>query len=164
MTTFLGMGAAPMGSSVFGFGTPAAATASAGSSLVTTDGFQSGSRKISTLQTDRGQYAIGTDGRHVGMNDAEQLVLLALGTMQGSSAAGITVGQNFSSIRKIGPNFQSDVTARVNEALANIIKLGLVRLDSVEFVGSIGSRAGIIINITNLTTGKPLSISLNGLP
>jgi hypothetical protein len=125
----LGAGASPAGSSPAGSGTPAQAPAPSGAIFQDpVTGKQLDGRLINP-QTRR--YQFGTTGRVQGQLSVPQLVQIALTNVLGS-AADPTVGQTFSQIQDIGPNFAQQVTARVQLALADLINRKLVALLSVD--------------------------------
>lgn len=100
-------------------------------------------------------YGFTSDGRLQGGATVPQLVLLALGTMQGSSVIP-NLGQTFFQVQEQGPNFVQQMTAKVNTAIADLIKRKLVALRSVtvQQPPSNPDAAAVLIQWTDLTTGK----------
>jgi hypothetical protein len=81
--SILGMGACPMGSSLFGYGTTPAAPAATAALLVKQDGTQ-GDAALLNAQT--GDYVLDAYGNKVGDSSVNQSVFLALATVLGSAA------------------------------------------------------------------------------
>jgi hypothetical protein len=81
--SILGMGACPMGSSLFGYGTTPAAPAATAALLVKLDGSQG---DAALIDTQTGDYVLDAFGNKVGDSSVNQMVYLALATVLGSSA------------------------------------------------------------------------------
>ncbi len=79
----LGMGAAPRGSSLFGYGVTPAAPAATAALLVKQDGTQ-GDAALINNQT--GDFVLDASGNKVGDDSLNQRVYLAIATVLGSSA------------------------------------------------------------------------------
>lgn len=147
-----GLGTAPAGSSYAGFGLPATTTPPTSIPFQKADGTQGTSRAIDAATRD---YVLDlTTGRVLGMDAVQQLVLLALTTVKGSSAVA-SLGQEISTIRTITDSTTALITLRVSEALASLIAQRKVSLDSVSVERTQDSRIEIEVRWTDLTKNKP---------
>lgn len=149
-TPYLGAGFAHAGLSAAGFGLPATAFAASGvpfPSPVT--GLPLACRNIDPVTQ---EYTFDANGRAQGMTQAQQLVTLAMRTVQGSSAQ-YSLGQGFTDGLDIDDNYVQRKTAQVNNALAGIVNAGLIRVTSVT-VQRFG-QSGVYIQVAwvDLSTG-----------
>lgn len=100
-------------------------------------------------------YAFTSDGRLQGMPTVRQLVQLAIKTTLGSSAL-IDLGIDMKRIRDKADGFDQKVTSVLTDAIAPLVRQGLVQIDSVEVFDEPNPDAAIgILNWTDLTTGQP---------
>lgn len=76
-------------------------------------------------------YRLASDGRYLGTATTNQMVLLALTTAFGSSVDP-TLGQSFGDVKEKGPNFISQMTAKVNSALADLVKRKFIIINAVK--------------------------------
>jgi hypothetical protein len=79
----LGLGIAPFGTSIFGYGSPDPAPIQQRGLLVNLDGTQGDGRRVDPAT---GQYVLDVNGRTVGMTGVQQLVLMRAKTVLNSSA------------------------------------------------------------------------------
>lgn len=155
----LGVGVSPAGVGPFGIGTPALAIQPTGKALQGAGGAQYGSRKISTAADSFGQYVIDADGNVTGDRDVRQMVILAARTILGSSVvAGL--GGTFSEIRKIGDDFKSLMTSKIQAAFSDLAKAQMISIDSIEITEFDGGRTFTRVFITDLTTKQQFSVSI----
>jgi hypothetical protein len=102
----------------------------------------------------RGDWAFTADGRVVGCSTVRQLVQLALSTVLGSACV-TSLGMSFVGLQEKGPNFQRQVATAVANALAPLVKQGLVAIVSVklaDYQSNPDSALGYV-KWTDLTTG-----------
>jgi hypothetical protein len=148
----IGAGFQPAGLSSAGYGVPSGATSPNGATLpdATTSLPQTG--RFINFQTK--DYSFTSDGRIQGMGTTEQLVLLALTTVFGSSADP-ALGQMYTSIQEKGTNFQQQATSAVQSALSDLIKRGFITLDGVGVLEPPGNpdAGAILVAWTDLATG-----------
>lgn len=159
VTAALGAGASPAGAGVAGLGTPATADAQADALLTDTLGVARSSRAIGTDPDHRGQYVFA-GGNVQGMPDAQQLVLIAFATDLGS-AADASIGNRIGKVRTLGDNAVAELTAAVNETVADLVKRGIVRVESVEIdVDRTNARSTQIARFTDLASGRTFAVPL----
>jgi hypothetical protein len=97
-----------------------------------------------------------------GMNSIDQQVVLAIGTIRGTSV-NVNVGSELFNILVLNPdNYQALVQSEVNDALGALISSDSINLDSVTATidPQVSSRGTIVITYTNNTTNKQKVISL----
>jgi hypothetical protein len=124
----IGAGFAAAGFAPAGYGTPDAAHTPINAVLPEQrTGFPQTGRLIDPSTKD---YVITSDGRFQGQDTVPQLVSLALTTIRGSSAQA-TLGQTYSQIQEKGADFQQQLAARVQAALADLIRAKLIAIDSL---------------------------------
>ncbi len=155
-TVFRGFGLAPLGTTPFGFGSPALADPNVGKPLTKADGSQGDARKINPVTRD---YELDANGRVVGIDAVQQQVYLALVTVQTSSAVN-ELGQLFSSVKLITQNLTAQMTNEVRRALSKLIAAGLVELNNVTVELTIQKVALVHIEWTDLTKGTTSTISI----
>lgn len=88
----------------------------------------SGSRKIDPRSRD---YVVDAYGRWVGMNNTQQLVLIAASTKYGSSAMR-SLGQQLSAIDRITDDFAQRVEVELRRALAHLTGPKIIEIRSVK--------------------------------
>jgi hypothetical protein len=121
-----GFGSQPFGSSSFGIGTPALAPFPGGALLRdSATGVSTGSRRIAGKD-----YVIDANGRIEGMNDLQQLVLIAVTTVLNSSAMP-GLGQSLASISVIGNNFERRVADVLKKSLEHLTSRNLIAIVSI---------------------------------
>lgn len=147
-TSLLGMGFAPMGFSIFGYGSPATAGTQTGNLLQQTGSNFSGDARL--IDPNTRDYSINQDGLVTGQNSIAQQVFLALMTTVGTSVIA-TLGSQFSSLKTFDQNFQSKITNIVNQALSALIKSRTIKVISVISSRNTNGIAGnVTINWQNL--------------
>ena len=111
------------------------------------------------------QYTFNADGRTQGYATVQQLVVLALRTVRGSSAIP-TLGQSFTSVTEKGPNYQRQVATAVQQALGDLIKAKMIRLVSVSVDIPPSNQDGTIATVLwrDLTQSDPISSGVGGTP
>lgn len=120
-----GFGSQPFGSSSYGIGTPAVYSGTGGDVLRDAKtGARLGSRKIDPTTKD---YVLDSNGRILGMNDVQQLVLLATSTTKGTSAMR-SLGQEIRKIDRITSNFTQRVRNTLTAAVQHIVDRGLIEV------------------------------------
>jgi hypothetical protein len=127
-TPDVGAAFAPAGSSFAGWGVPATANAPGG--VVFRDPYTGVSLTGRRIDPVTKQFVIDANGRALGMTTAQQGMYLALRTVRNSSAAR-GLGQTFSNIRDIGPDYTRRVTDAVNIACADLVSKKIVQIISV---------------------------------
>jgi hypothetical protein len=149
MSGNLGMGACPMGSTPFGFGSPATAPVATRAVLVQDDGTPGECARISTTT---GDYVLDGAGNKVGWSGLEQRVYLALRTELGSSAVpslGIELPSGV---------IRDDAPARIRNAVAaalgDLIGANLVALVEVLVSRPGPSALGVEVRWRALSTGQ----------
>jgi len=148
----IGAGGCPAGSSSAGYGVPDKANVPNNAILpLPINGLPQTGRAIDPTTK---SYTFTADGRIVGAPTVQQLVQLALTTVQGSSCIP-PLGQTLSLIREKGTNYAQQVTAAITNALANLVKNKLVQIVSITVQQYPSSPdAGIaILQWIDLTTG-----------
>lgn len=142
-TSPFGMGFCPLGFSLFGYGSPATAATQSGRTLEQVpNGASRDARFIDPYSRD---YIIDANGLLAGQSAIQQQVFLAIMTTMGT-AANPNVGSQFSHLRTFNPaTFQSQINSYVQQALANLIKTGVISLVGV--VASLNSN-GVCGNVT----------------
>lgn len=149
----LGMGFAPLGLSLFGFGAPATAGQASGYVLETSPNGASGdARMIDPYTRD---YILDSNGLVQGQSAIAQQVFLAIITTLGS-AANPTVGSQFSNMKTFSiTTYQGQVKGIVQSALAYLIQSGQISLVSVQAsINSNGVAGNVTINWIDNTTGQ----------
>ena len=144
-----GTGFARVGSSSVGFGEPAT-TAEFSKAFVKSDGKIGNSRAINA---DTGKYEYNeVDGTIKGIDGAQQMVMLALKTVQGSSLIN-SLGNNLSSIKVINANIKAEVNNRVELALQSLIDRNIIILDKTDVqVDKVRNRTIIAVYWTDVST------------
>lgn len=129
----LGAGATAAGSTAAGYGTFITAPVT---STVPYPDAQTGLPQTGPLVDPRSQdYVYTADGRQVGFATVPALVQFCLRTTLNSSAIrGLGIG--LSSLQDKTPNFQRQVSAVLSQALAPLVKQGLVQIVSVDTADS----------------------------
>lgn len=107
-----------------GYGTSPEANAPGGSFLRDKrTGKTLGSRSIDPRTKD---YALDEHGRTLGLNSVRQAVQLSISTTAGTAAAR-ELGHKLASLDRITPNFERAVFAVLSEAIAPLVRQGLVQ-------------------------------------
>lgn len=150
-----GAGNSPLGVGPYGAGTPTTATPPGGSVNRDARGVQLGSVAISLDPGSRGQYVYDEFGRRAGSNDVPHMVTIALGTVRGTCVVA-DLGHRFREVRKVNEAFPAEISTRVQEALANLVRLNLVKIDAVLIDPNNGAPSGIRVHLTDLTTNAPI--------
>lgn len=122
-----GLGNGPIGTMPYGVGTPNTSAGNTGKPLVDANGVAQGSRYIDQFARD---YVMNTDGRLVGQDNVEHLVLMAVLTVRSSSAVPTLGLEEPSGV--IGINFEREREAQVRSAFADLVKRGLITIVSVK--------------------------------
>lgn len=113
-----GFGTQSYGTSPYGVGTPAVATPLGGSVLRNPyTSKATGSRYIDPGGKD---YVLDANGRILGMDDVQQLVLMAVSTTKGSSAMR-TLGHELQQIDRITPNFARRADRTLRAAVQHLV-------------------------------------------
>ena len=155
----IGAGGAPAGSSAAGYGVPDAAFVPNNAILpAIRTGLPQTGRAIDPVKKD---FIMQADGRLQGMGTVPQLVQLAVTTILGSSCLP-TLGQSFLQIQEKGTNFAQQVTAKINDALADLIQSKQVKLVDVSIDQPPGVPDAAIVKFTwiDLTTGLQNTTSI----
>lgn len=123
-----GFGSQPAGSSPYGIGTPAVATGLGGKILRdSSTGRSTGSRALDpTTKT----YLLDSNGRILGMDDLQHLVLMAVSTEKGSSAMR-ELGHELRKIERITSNFQQRVASTLTAAVQHLVRRKLITVVGV---------------------------------
>ncbi len=137
----IGAGLAPAGTSPAGFGVPETAGAPAINPLPDPKTGLSLTGRYIDQKT--GDYVMLADGRLQGMATVEQLVLLALNSV------------DFSDLLDKGPNFRATFANRVQNALADLITKKWVQIRAIT-ISEPNPDAGLaVLDWVDLTTGAP---------
>ena len=146
----LGIGAAPFGSSAFGFGSPVKQNSTSALLYQGPDGSRKNAAEINTVTGDIVRDA--QTGIHKGMDAVQQQVYLALRTLKGSAI--VQTLEIAFKVKVISETTAQKIKQAVNEALSDLVTRQLVRVDSVtsERIKVTGIR--VIVQWTNLTNGE----------
>lgn len=148
----IGAGFAPAGSFPAGYGVPDSAHVPIDATLpALKTSLPSPGRYVD--QTTK-SYAFTADGRVQGMGNVNQLVLLAITTVRGSSVLP-NLGQTFSLIKEKGTDFKRQVASAINLALSDLVKRSLIRVVSIDVQEPITAPDAAIVNVKwqDVTTG-----------
>lgn len=148
MTTFLGAGLSPAGTSYAGYGSPSSTISTNKTVLIDDYGLNGNVRLIDPVTMD---YKFDDDGNIVGGDGIQQMVYLALLTVKNSSVIA-NFGQAFTNIKVIGDKYKSKVVSEVNSALKSLVdqkKISIVNID-IKINGTNQTRIHIVWK--NLTT------------
>lgn len=154
-TPILGLGLSPLGVGPYGLGTPAVAPTPGGAVYRDDQGVQQNGRAISIARGSSGQYVYDEFGRAKGMPDVHQMLILAAGTVKGSSVSR-NLGQRFFEARYITTDFERQQRTRVEEAFKDLVDRGLIRIDAVEVMPGNGEPAVTLVKTTDLLTNRSL--------
>lgn len=139
-----GLGNSPIGlTTPFGLGTPDAALAPP--TIAPQE-----ARWIDPVAKD---YVVGPDGEYLRMPRLRQRVLLALGTILGSSSVQPTAGLKLTD--RIDANYERRTQFAVKSALAFLVASGELRVDSVTVTEDRPGRTTTLVAYTDLLTGEP---------
>ncbi len=141
-----------MGTSPFGFGSPATTDVNVGRALAMTDGIrtQGDARYIDPKTRD---YAVDSDtGRILGMTSAQQRVYLALVTVKGS-AADPTLGTDVRQVQTLAVNSIARIENATRAALAQLVNERAIRVVSID-VSVSGTVASIVVRWTDLSNAQ----------
>jgi hypothetical protein len=147
-----GAGSQPAGSSPAGIGSPSTAAAQ-GNPVIFPDartGFSQTGRSLNPITKD---YVFTSDGRSQGFGTTPQRMQLALTTVFNSSAIP-GFGQQFTSVREKGPNYQRQLTTFVQNAVSHLVKEKAIVLNEVD-VSDVPGKPGaayMLVQWTDLTT------------
>ena len=147
--TKLGAGLCRAGTSKAGYGDPTQVSARRRTIWKDENNTQG---QVRLIDTATGDYKFSSDGLIVGGNGIEQMVYLALVTVKGTSAVR-SLGQNFSNIRTLRDNVQSEIQEEVRLALDNLVEQKKISIENV-FVDKFPdnpSRIRILIQWKDLT-------------
>lgn len=123
-----GFASQPFGSTPYGIGQPSDANPNGGGALRGQFTDQpTGSRRIDPRSKD---YVLNEWGRIRGMDDTQQLVLLAVSTDRGSSAVR-ELGHELKKIDRITDNFERRVDSTFRTALEHLVSRGMIAIHSV---------------------------------
>lgn len=147
-TVNLGAGLCGMGSSRCGFGTPASIDGGLPPLLRTSTGHKGEAVKLDSVT---GDYVLDGSGQKLGDNAVNQMVYLALRTRLGSSAV-LNLGiADFPDL--ITDDIVLRVQAIIRDALAALVRQGLVELVNVDVKRVKTTALSIQVNWINKTTG-----------
>lgn len=121
---FLGLGACPLGSTPIGFGIYTSLNSTAGKLYQDNDGIIRNAEKIN-IETGQVEYDQET-GIPKGMDSVQQMVYLALRTVQGSSIIP-TFGLKFN-LKTINSSTKQKIQQAVEGALANLVSRRLIEI------------------------------------
>ena len=161
MSTQLGLGVCPLGTSTFGFGVPTATPPLGGAPLKGADGTAYGARKLD-LKTK--QYVYGATGRATGDSTLRQQMQLVASTDVGSCAV-LELGNAMRSIQDITPDFVARVRSVYTTAFARLVERGLVQIRDIvvehgEAATGSATRALVRIKFKDLATNQPDEMTL----
>lgn len=146
----LGVGLAPAGVSVAGFGQVDAAPVPPKTLLVDTyNGQQDNARRIDPYTKG---YVMDAQGRIAGMNGVQQLVYLAVATVRNSSALN-NFGNPAGSVRKIGTNVVSQLQDAYRLALKDLTDRKLISIDDITVTSPKLGAEMVNVRWRDLTTG-----------
>lgn len=148
-----GMGFCPLGFSLFGYGLPATLTPAIGNTLEqSVNGVSKDARFIDPYVRD---YVIDSNGLVQGQSAIAQQVFLAIMTTMGT-AVNPSVGSQFSKVKTFNVNtYKSQMTKIVQQALAQLIKSGVISLVSVDAqLNSNGVAGNVTINWIDNTNSQ----------
>jgi phage baseplate assembly protein W len=97
-------------------------------------------------------YVLGTDGEYLRMPILRQRVLIALGTLLGSSSVQQSAGLTLPT--KIDSTFERRAQFAVRSALAFLVTSRELRIDAITVTQPIPGRAQITVAYTDLHTGE----------
>lgn len=153
----IGLGFAPLGSSLFGYGSIDEAVVP--SKLFYVDpltGQQANARAIDGRTRD---YVFNADGSSAGMRGVYQLVQLTAQTVKGSSAVA-SLGLDTSKIQVINERTQQKVEDAYRDGFDPLVKQGLISLGEITVQRATPYGFFVLVKFTDLTTGEEQSIRL----
>ena len=129
---YSGLGLAPLGTSVLGYGTPATSDSTTRAPYLIEKGDTTQTQGDAALinPATRDFVVDPLTGQYKGMTGVQQEVYLALITVRGSSADG-GMGQTFSTIQTLSPDTETAVKSKVREALARLVGRGAISIVSI---------------------------------
>lgn len=116
------------------------------------------SRRIDPVSKD---YVMGPNGTLLGMTRAQQAVELAFTTILGSSCVS-TLGNDLKSIQVISDNFETEIKAKIEQALNNAVNQGLISILGIVVQRFGKNGAYIITRWRDLSTGQEQEKLING--
>lgn len=158
MTAKRGLGTAPAGSTVFGFGQPGTTDRVLKQPFLSADG--------QTIKNARGidpftrDYMLDGSGRSLGMTALQQQVYLATITTLGTSAD-TRMGSDVGNIKVVRKNTPTEIDAAVRKSLQPLTSAGKINIDKIDVVidrGTVFIRIGWkdASGVLNTTTNFPV--------
>jgi len=146
----LGIGAAPLGSSSLGFGSPAKQNSTSSRLYQGPDGVRRNASALNTMTGDIQRDA--QNGIHTGMDSIQQQVYLAIRTIKGSAIVQ-SLGMALK-VKTISETTAQKVKQAITAALADLVtrQLIVVNTITVERIKITGIR--VIVTWTNLTNNE----------
>lgn len=170
ITPSKGTGISPFGTGAYGYGSPASIPVPGGAPRRDARGVQQnatllldpvapGSQSYAmTPGLPKLRHIFDSFGHRVGAPDVVHMSMLAVATIRGTSIDP-SLGQTFADIRKITGSFEQDVRAKVDEAFAQMVDAGLVRVEAVQCKIGSGGRAFNTVTLTDLSTNQLIELS-----
>jgi len=146
----LGLGAAPMGSTPFGFGAPMTLNSTSAKLYLSADGARRNSAQINSVTGDLVRDA--SNGLHAGMDSVSQQVYLALRTLRGSAIVQ-RLGIAFS-VKIINETTSRKLADEVYVALADLTSRQLIEVVSVDSERIKVTGIRVSVKWRNLTNGE----------
>lgn len=155
----IGLGWAPMGTSLVGLGSVDVATISTPQVLIKPDGTQGDAPALTLNDDGLLDYVVSDSGQKIGADSIGTMVLLALRTTRGSSAL-LDFGLDLSALRARNANATQAADTAVRSALSDLISKRLIAIVSISFQ-PVDSSSGVIRLVwIDLTTQTKQTTSL----
>jgi hypothetical protein len=155
----LGLGFAPLGTSLAGFGVPDTAVISKPRVFIKADGTQGNAALLQPNDEGKLDYVLDASGQKVGADSVPMMVLLALKTALGSSIDG-TLGLDVSEMRQFTGNSAQAADAAVRKALASLVARRLISVLSVTFEREGQNACLLFVSWMDLSNGEKNITSL----
>jgi hypothetical protein len=149
----LGIGLAPLGTCLAGFGVVDTAEISAPAIFKKPDGTQGNAALLVPNDEGKLDYVVDASGQKVGADSVPMMVLLALKTAKGTSIDG-TLGLDVSAMRQFSGNSAQAADTAVRNALASLVKRKLITVLSVTFERAGTNAAKLFVSWMDLTNGE----------
>ena len=160
MNSLLGLGNCPIGSSLYGYGSPSTVEVQVGTSL---ESSIINGRPLDARLIDQGtlDYVFDSNGVLTGQSSTDQRVFLAVKTTLGT-AINFNLGSQFGNIKTFdAATIDSQMYNVVYQALSNLIKTKVITLISVQAnLNQNGICANVVVNYKNNASNQVTSVSL----
>jgi len=149
MTGNLYLGQSGLGSSQYGYGSPASINSTTAKLFRKVDGTYG---NVAKTNPNTGDYVLDANGNNVGDDSVNQMVFLALRTIKNSSSVA-NFGFDFKA-KVISDSAELKIKLAVNDTLKNLITKKLIILNSVEVNRATVSGLEITVKWTNTSSSE----------